>query len=269
MKKLLEAGAHFGHETKRWNPKMAKYIYTKRSGIHIIDLQKTVPHAEEAYQAVKDVVKKGDQVLFVGTKKQAQDAIKEFAEKCDMPYVNQRWLGGTLTNFEVIKKSVAKLIALEKLEENGFENFSKKEISKKRKILEKLRKNFSGIKKMNKLPGIIFIVDTVLEENALKEAKKLHIPVVAIADTNCDPDLIDYPIPGNDDAIRAVALFCEVISNAVNDAKNEIGESTSEIKKEEKKGEKEVKTEDELKNDKDRIEEPSIKNDNNKEEKKN
>ena len=214
MKKLLEAGAHFGHETKRWNPKMARYIYTKRSGIHIIDLQKTVPLAEEAYQAVKDIVKKGDQVLFVGTKKQAQDAIKEFAERCDMPYVNQRWLGGTLTNFEVIKKSVAKLIALEKLEEKGFENFSKKEISKKRKILEKLRKNFSGIKKMNKLPGIIFIVDTVLEENALKEAKKLHIPVVAIADTNCDPDLIDYPIPGNDDAIKSIRVLLRGLVDA-------------------------------------------------------
>lgn len=238
MKKLLEAGAHFGHETKRWNPKMAKFIYTKRSGIHIIDLQKTVPLAEKAYEVVKEAVKKGDQVLFVGTKKQAQDAIKEYAEKCDMPYVNQRWLGGTLTNFEVIKRSVAKLIELEKLEENGFENLSKKEISKKRKILEKLRKNFSGIKKMDKLPGIVFIVDTILEENALKEAKKLHIPIVAIADTNSDPDLIDYPIPGNDDAIRAVGLFCDVISTAVNDAKNEIGEGT--LKKEESIKEKEV-----------------------------
>jgi len=224
MKKLLEAGAHFGHETKRWNPKMAKFVYTKRNGIHIIDLQKTVPAAEKAYEAVKETVKKGEQVLFVGTKKQAQTEIMTFANECGMPYVSNRWLGGTLTNFDTIRKSIDKLVQLENLEKDGFPGHTKKEISRIRMVLEKLRKNFSGLKNMTRLPGMMFIIDTVLEENALYEAKKLNIPIVAVVDTNCNPEIIDYPVPGNDDAIRAISVFCEVIAQGIKDGQNEMGE---------------------------------------------
>lgn len=223
MKQLLEAGAHFGHETKRWNPKMSKYVYSKRNGIHIIDLQKTVPACEKAYEAIKETVKKGEKILFVGTKKQAQNEIENWAKDCGMPYVSNRWLGGTLTNFDTIKLSIKKLIEIEELEKNNFPGMSKKEISKMRKVLEKLRKNFAGLKELDSLPGMLFVVDTVVEENAINEARKLKIPIVAIVDSNSDPDLIDYPIPANDDAIRAISLFCELVSKAVKDAQNETG----------------------------------------------
>lgn len=238
MKQLLEAGAHFGHETKKWNPKMSKYVYSKRNGIHIIDLQKTVPACEKAYEAVKEVVKKGEKILFVGTKKQAQNEIETWAKDCGMPYVSNRWLGGTLTNFDTIRLSIKKLIELEELESKNFLGMSKKEISRTRKVLDKLRKNFEGLKTLDSLPGMVFVVDTVLEENAVNEAKKLNIPITAIVDTNSDPDLIDYPIPANDDAIRAISLFCEVVAKAVKDAQNEIGQNL-ELNKKQKEKEKE------------------------------
>ncbi len=231
MKKLLEAGAHFGHETKRWNPKMAKYIYAKRNGIHIIDLQKTVPLAEKAENFIKDIVKKGDQILFIGTKKQAKDSLEQWAKKCEMPYVATRWLGGALTNFNTIRKSVKKLNLLEKLEEEDFPGLKKKEISTKKREMERLRKNVEGLKTMERLPGAMFIVDTLMEENAINEAKKLNIPIIAIADSNSNPDIIDYPIPGNDDAIRAVGLFCEMVARAVIDAKHEAGQDLEEVEK--------------------------------------
>jgi len=236
MKKLLEAGAHFGHETKRWNPKMKKYIYAKRNGIHIIDLQQTVPLAEKAEDFVREIVKKGDQVLFVGTKKQAREAVEHWANKCGMPFVSKRWLGGTLTNFETIRKSVKKLIELEDLEKEGFPGLKKKEISKKKKIMEKLNKDIAGLKEMKRLPGAMFIVDTTMEDIALKEAKKLNIPIIAIVDTNSDPDLVDMPVPGNDDAIRAVALFCEMVARGVLDAQNEIGEGSVEFAENDSEG---------------------------------
>ncbi|MCX8058596.1 MAG: 30S ribosomal protein S2 [Spirochaetes bacterium] len=225
MKQLLEAGAHFGHETKRWNPKMAKYVYSKRNGIHIIDLQKTVPACEKAYEAIKETVKKGEKILFVGTKKQAQNEVENWAKDCGMPYVSNRWLGGTLTNFDTIRLSIKKLIEIEELEKNNFPGMSKKEISKTRKVLEKLRKNFAGLKDLDSLPGMLFVIDTVVEENAINEARKLNIPIVAVVDSNSDPDLIDYPIPANDDAIRAISLFCELVAKAVKDAQNETGVS--------------------------------------------
>ncbi|MEJ5274116.1 MAG: 30S ribosomal protein S2 [Spirochaetota bacterium] len=221
IKTLLEAGAHFGHETKRWNPKMAPYIYAKRNGIHIIDLQKTSVLADAAYEKIRETVFRGYDVLFVGTKKQARESIIEYATKSDSPYVANRWLGGTLTNHEVIKKSIQKLLDLEELEKNNFPGFSKAEISRKRKVLEKLRKNVGGlIKIQHKLPGLLFVVDTVYEQNAILEAKRMNIPIVAIVDTNSDPELIDYPIPGNDDAIRAVSVFCEMVEKAIAEGRN-------------------------------------------------
>lgn len=221
IKTLLEAGAHFGHETKRWNPKMAPYIYAKRNGIHIIDLQKTSVLADAAYEKIRETVFRGYDVLFVGTKKQARESIIEYATKSDSPYVANRWLGGTLTNHEVIKKSIQKLLDLEELEKNNFPSFSKAEISRKRKVLEKLRKNVGGlIKIQHKLPGLLFVVDTVYEQNAILEAKRMNIPIVAIVDTNSDPELIDYPIPGNDDAIRAVSVFCEMVEKAIAEGRN-------------------------------------------------
>jgi len=231
IKTLLEAGAHFGHETKRWNPKMAQYIYAKRNGIHIIDLQKTSALADTAYEKIKETVFRGYDVLFVGTKKQARESIIEYATKSDSPYVANRWLGGTLTNHEIVKKSIQKLLDLEELEKNNFPGFSKAEISRKRKVLEKLRKNVGGLVKIqNKLPGLIFIVDTVYEQNAILEAKRMNIPIVAIVDTNSDPELIDYPIPGNDDAIRAVSIFCEMVTRAImegRDIKKDQSESSA------------------------------------------
>ncbi|MCQ2412833.1 MAG: 30S ribosomal protein S2 [Sphaerochaetaceae bacterium] len=224
MKSLLEAGVHFGHQTKRWNPKMASFIFSERNGIHIIDLQKTTACIVEAYEAVRAQVKQGKTVLFVGTKKQAQQAVETEAKRCGMPYVNNRWLGGMLTNFTTIKKSIATLKKIEKMSVDGtFESLTKKEVALLTKQRTKLEKNLGGIKDMTELPGIIFIIDTRKESLAVTEAKKLGIPVVAVVDTNCDPTDITYPIPGNDDAIRAISLFVEIIANAVCDADTETG----------------------------------------------
>ena len=219
MKQLLEAGVHFGHQTRKWNPKMKKYIFAARNDIHIIDLQLTVGLVEKAYQFVADTVKEGKSILFVGTKKQAQEAIREEAERCGQFYVNSRWLGGTLTNFKTIRSRIDRLNRLEKMEEAGeFDLLPKKEVLGLKKEMSKLNANLGGIKEMRTLPGALFIVDPHNEEIAVQEARKLHIPIVAITDTNCDPDLIDYVIPGNDDAIRAVKLLSSVIANAVLEA---------------------------------------------------
>ncbi len=216
MKQLLEAGVHFGHQTRRWNPKMAEYIYTERNGIYIINLQKTVKKIEEAYSFIKEVAENGQDILFVGTKKQAQDSIKEEAERVGMYYVNARWLGGMMTNFKTIKQRIERLNQLRKMEEDGtFDLLPKKEVSKLNLEIEKLDKYLGGIKDMKKLPGALFVVDPRKEKIAVAEAKKLGIPVVAIVDTNCDPDEVDYVIPGNDDAIRAVKLIAATIGNAV------------------------------------------------------
>ena len=216
MKALLEAGVHFGHQTKRWNPKMAKYIYATRNDIHIIDLQISVDHVEAAYQFVKGIAAEGKSVLFVGTKKQAQDAIKSEAERCDMYYINQRWLGGTLTNFKTIRTRIDRLNKINQMELIGeFELLPKKEVLKLKAERDKLEQNLGGIKNMRTLPGCLFVVDLKREENAVREARKLNIPIVAVVDTNCDPDLVDYVIPGNDDAIRAIQLFASVIADAV------------------------------------------------------
>ena len=216
MKQLLEAGVHFGHQTRRWNPKMAEYIFTERNGIYIIDLQKTVKKVEEAYRFICDVASSGKSVLFVGTKKQAQDSIKEEAQRVGMYYVNARWLGGMLTNFKTIEKRIKRLEQLNKMEENGtFDLLPKKEVSKLLAEREKLEKYLGGIKDMKELPGALFVVDPRKEKIAIAEAKKLGIPVVAIVDTNCDPDEVDYVIPGNDDAIRAVKLIAGAMANAV------------------------------------------------------
>ncbi|MGE4453924.1 MAG: 30S ribosomal protein S2 [Sphaerochaeta sp.] len=224
MKSLLESGVHFGHQTKRWNPKMARFIFSQRNGIHIIDLQKTSACIVEAYDAVRAIVKQGKPILFVGTKKQAQQAIEAEAKRCGMPYINNRWLGGMLTNFTTIKKSIATLKKIEKMEIDGtFDSLTKKEVSLLTKQKAKLEKNLGGIKDMKELPGALFIIDTKKEAIAVTEAKRLGIPVIAVVDTNCDPTDITYPIPGNDDAIRAISLFVEIIANAVVDADNEAG----------------------------------------------
>ena len=219
MKQLLEAGVHFGHQTRRWNPKMAPYIFTERNGIYIIDLQKTVKKLEEAYTFINQIAQDGGEVLFVGTKKQAQDSVKEEAEHCGMPYVNARWLGGMLTNFNTIQRRIKRLAQLKAMAEDGtFDLLPKKEVIELKKEREKLQLNLGGIREMHTLPGALFVVDPHCEEIAVKEAKKLGIPVVAITDTNCDPDNIDYVIPGNDDAIRAVKLIASVIADAVIEA---------------------------------------------------
>ncbi len=216
MKQLLEAGVHFGHQTRRWNPKMAEFIFTERNGIYIIDLQKTVKKLEEAYNLIRDLSVEGKEILFVGTKKQAQDAIKEEAELCGMPYVNARWLGGMMTNFRTIRRRIDRLNQLRKMEEDGtFELLPKKEVIKLRGEIERLEKFLGGIQNMTKLPGALFIIDPRKERIAVMEAKKLNIPIVAIVDTNCDPDEIDYVIPGNDDAIRAVKLIAHAMAEAV------------------------------------------------------
>lgn len=216
MKQLLESGVHFGHQTRRWNPKMAPYIFTERNGIYIIDLQKTVKKLEEAYNLVRDLSAEGKDILFVGTKKQAVDSIKEEAEFCGMPYVNARWLGGMMTNFTTIRRRIKRLEQLRKMEEDGtFELLPKKEVIKLQGEIERLEKFMGGIKNMKKLPGALFVVDPRKERIAVLEAKKLGIPIVAIVDTNCDPDEIDYVIPGNDDAIRAVKLIAHTIACAV------------------------------------------------------
>ncbi len=216
MKQLLESGVHFGHQTRRWNPKMDRYIFTERNGIYIIDLQKTVKKVEEAYDFIRNVAAEGGRVLFVGTKKQARDSIQEEAERCGMPFVSQRWLGGTLTNFQTISKRITRLHQLNKMEEDGsFEILPKKEVGELLKERDRLEKFLGGIKEMKDVPQAIFIVDPRKEKIAIAEAKKLGIPIVGIVDTNCDPDLIDYVIPGNDDAIRAVKLFASIIADAV------------------------------------------------------
>ncbi|MDE7227189.1 MAG: 30S ribosomal protein S2 [Treponemataceae bacterium] len=224
MKSLLESGVHFGHQVKRWDPRMKKYIFAERNGIHIIDLQKTIVAIKDSYEAVRKVVSSGKSVLFVGTKKQAQQAIQKEAERCGMHYVNNRWLGGMLTNFTTIKKSLQRLKKIEKMEVDGtFDNLTKKEVSALTKEKAKLEKNLGGIKEMKELPGIIFIIDTHKEEIAVAEAHRMGIPVVAVVDTNCNPEGITYPIPGNDDAIRAISLFTSIIANAVIEADNEQG----------------------------------------------
>ncbi|MBQ7199000.1 MAG: 30S ribosomal protein S2 [Selenomonadaceae bacterium] len=218
MKQLLEAGVHFGHQTRRWNPKMAKYIFTERNGIYIIDLQKTVRKVDEAYEFVRSVAEEGKTVLFVGTKKQAQEAVKEEAIRSGQFFVNERWLGGMLTNFQTIQKRINRLKELETMESDGtFDVLTKKEVMQLRHEMSRLEKYLGGIKEMRKIPGAIFIVDPRKERIAVAEARKLNIPIVAIVDTNCDPDEIDYPIPGNDDAIRAVKLLTEKIADAVID----------------------------------------------------
>ncbi len=219
MKQLLEAGVHFGHQTRRWNPKMAEYIFTERNGIHIIDLQKSVGKVDEAYNAIKDVVANGGKVLFVGTKKQAQDAVKSEAERAGMYYINERWLGGMLTNFRTIQSRIARLKAIEKMSEDGtFDVLPKKEVINIKKEWDKLEKNLGGIKEMKKLPDIIFVVDPKKERICISEAHALNIPLVGIADTNCDPEELDYVIPGNDDAIRAVKLIVSKMADAVIEA---------------------------------------------------
>ena len=220
MKQLLEAGVHFGHQTRRWNPKMAEYIFAERNGIYIIDLQKTVKKVEDAYQAIANIVKDGGEVLFVGTKKQAQDSIKEEAERCGMYYVNERWLGGMLTNFETIKTRIKKLAEIDAMIEDGtMDVLPKKEVAERKKEKEKLDKNIGGIKEMKKIPDVMFIVDPRKEKIAVQEAHSLNIPIVAIVDTNCDPEEVDYVIPGNDDAIRAVKLIAGRMADAVIESK--------------------------------------------------
>ncbi|MBE6914836.1 MAG: 30S ribosomal protein S2 [Ruminococcaceae bacterium] len=216
MKQLLEAGVHFGHQTRRWNPKMAEYIFMERNGIYIIDLQKTVKKIEEAYSFVRSVAENGQSVLFVGTKKQAQEAVKEEAERVGQFYVNARWLGGMLTNFKTMRTRVDRMAQLKKMQEDGtFDMLPKKEVVKLLHEMEKLDKYLGGVKDMKKLPGALFVVDPRKEHNAVSEARKLHIPIVAIVDTNCDPDEVDYVIPGNDDAIRAIRLISATMANAV------------------------------------------------------
>ena len=231
MKQLLEAGVHFGHQTRRWNPKMAKYIYTERNGIYIIDLQKTVKKIEEAYEFAAEIASEGKKILFVGTKKQVQDSIKDEAERCGMYYVNERWLGGMLTNHRTIRTRIDRLNKLSAMEENGtFDLLPKKEVMSLKHEKDKLEKYLSGIKDMPELPGALYIVDPRKERIAVKEAQNLGIPIIGIIDTNCDPDEIDYPIPGNDDAIRAVRLITSVISQAVIEAKQgEIQETEKEM----------------------------------------
>ncbi len=219
MKQLLEAGVHFGHQTRRWNPKMAEYIYTERNGIHIIDLQKSVGKVDEAYKAISDIAAEGGTILFVGTKKQAQDAIKSEAERCGMYYVNERWLGGMLTNFKTIQGRIARLKDIERMSEDGtFDVLPKKEVIRIKKEWEKLEKNLGGIKEMDRVPDAIFIVDPKKERICIQEAHTLGIPLIGIADTNCDPEELDYVIPGNDDAIRAVKLIVAKMADAVIEA---------------------------------------------------
>ena len=224
MKSLLESGVHFGHQVKRWDPRMKKYIFAQRNGIHIIDLQKTIAAIKDSYDAVRKIAASGKSVLFVGTKKQAQQAIQKEAERCGMFYVNNRWLGGMLTNFATIKKSLQRLKKIEKMEIDGtFDNLTKKEVSALQKEKAKLEKNLAGIKEMKELPGAVFIIDTHKEQIAVAEARRMHIPIIAVVDTNCNPEGIDYPIPGNDDAIRAITLFTSIVANAVIEADNDAG----------------------------------------------
>jgi small subunit ribosomal protein S2 len=235
MKNLLESGVHFGHQTKRWDPRMKKYIFAERNGIHIIDLQKTIVALKEAYEAVRKTVLDGKTVLFVGTKKQAQQTVEREAKRCNMFFVNNRWLGGMLTNFATIKNSLLRLKKLEKMEIDGtFENLTKKEVARLLKERSKLEKNLGGIKEMKELPGIIFIIDTRKEAIAVTEARRVGVPIAAVVDTNCNPEGITFPIPGNDDAIRAINLFAQIIANAVIEAENEAGLEVVETLQEDK-----------------------------------
>ena len=230
MKQLLEAGVHFGHQTRRWNPKMAEYIFTERNGIYIIDLQKTVKKLDEAYMFVRDLAAEGGSIIFVGTKKQAQESVKEEAERCAMPYVNARWLGGMLTNFKTIQSRIARLKAIEKMSEDGtFDVLPKKEVIELKKEWEKLEKNLGGIKEMKRLPDAIFVVDPKKEKICIQEAHTLGIPLIGICDTNCDPEELDYVIPGNDDAIRAVKLIVSKMADAVIEAKQGTVETDEEV----------------------------------------
>ncbi len=238
MKQLLEAGVHFGHQTNKWHPKMKPYIFTSRNGIYIIDLQQTVRMFKDAYDFVKDVTSKGGKVLFVGTKKQAQDIIEEEAKRCGMFYVSQRWLGGTLTNYRTIKLSIEKLKRLETMKEESYAGFTKKEILKLERERARLEKYLSGIKDMDTLPDILFVIDIKKEAIAVAEARKLGIPIVAVVDTNCDPELVDYPIPGNDDAIRAIKLFTSTIAQACIEGRMAYEESLKALEVEEKPEEK-------------------------------
>ena len=229
MKQLLEAGVHFGHQTRRWNPKMAEYIYMERNGIYIIDLQKTVKKLEEAYNFVRDVAANGQSILFVGTKKQAAEAVKEEASRVGMYYVNARWLGGMLTNFKTMRTRIDRLAQLKKMQEDGtFDMLPKKEVMKHMGEMEKLEKYLGGVKEMKKLPGAMFVVDPRKEHNAIAEARKLHIPIVAIVDTNCDPDEVDYVIPANDDAIRAIRLIASTMANAVQEGRQGVDAAAEE-----------------------------------------
>ena len=224
MKNLLESGVHFGHQTKRWDPRMKKYIFAERNGIHIIDLQKTIAAIKEAYEIVRQNVLSGKSVLMVGTKKQAQQTVEKEAQRAGIYYVNNRWLGGMLTNFSTIRKSILRLNKIEKMEVDGtFESLTKKEISRLLKEKNRLEKNLGGIKEMKDIPGILFVIDTRKEAIAVAEAKRMKIPIIAVVDTNCNPNGIDHPIPGNDDAIRAITLFTQIIANAVIEAENEVG----------------------------------------------
>lgn len=242
MKELLEAGVHFGHQTKRWNPKMKDFIFGQRNGIYIIDLQKTIKVFEEALQFLSGIAESGREILLVGTKKQAQDIIRDYAQKCEVCYVNQRWLGGLLTNFDVIRGSVEKLVEFEEMKEDGrWDLFSKKEQSRMEKVYRKLTKNLGGIKNMNDLPGAMFVIDSIKEEIAIAEAKKLNIPIVAVVDTNGNPEDIDYPIPGNDDAVRAIELFTMKVADAISDGKkSRIEKELQETKDEEEKAEEQA-----------------------------
>ena len=248
MKKLLEAGVHFGHQTRRWNPKMAEYIFTERNGIYIIDLQKTSDKIDDAYNFVKEVVSSGDEILFVGTKKQAQESTKAEAARCGMHFVSQRWLGGMLTNYSTIRKRIDRLNALKTMEEDGtFDLLTKKEVFKLKNEAERLEKFLGGIKNMDKLPGALFVVDPRKERIAVQEAKILGIPVVAIVDTNCDPDEVDYVIPGNDDAIRAVKLLTATMADAVLEGKQGVQMTDEEVEENDEVSEEELeKVEEEL-----------------------
>ena len=234
MKALLEAGVHFGHQTRRWNPKMQKFIFGSRNKIHIVDLQKTVKELKKAYKFVRDTVADGKTLLFVGTKKQAKAPIKEEAKRCGAYFICERWLGGTLTNFSTIQKSINALKEMDKMKADGiFKIMSKKEASKREKERVRLEKSFEGIKDMSKLPDLLFVIDPIEEATAIAEARKLKIPIVSVVDTNCNPELIDHPIPGNDDAIRAVKLFCGVIADAVVEG-NDLAQRESNVQKEDK-----------------------------------
>ena len=242
MKQLLEAGVHFGHQTRRWDPKMAEYIFQARNGIHIIDLQKTSKKLDEAYNFIKEQAEEGKDILFVGTKKQAQECVKEAAIKCGMFYVDQRWLGGMLTNYKTIQKRVERLKKLEEMRDNGtFDLLPKKEVINLKKEMDKLERNLGGIKEMKRLPGAIFIVDPKKERIAILEARKLNIPIVGLIDTNCNPEDVDYPIPGNDDAIRAVKLIADVMTNAVIEGRQGEAMETSTPEKEQQDVKEEVK----------------------------